>query len=311
MTCRQALTLTLVVAGAVALAPWPSVSAREQQTTASGQRGAQTTSSGQRGAQTTTTEQRGAQTTGGQRGAATTAISPRMVRGNPQGFSVILVVGDLQGAPGDGDVPPAARQALNDMKDFLPYKSYKLLDAAWIMSSFTHSTTRLRGPEEREFEIDIVASPVAATKESPDAPNRIMVQFSLRDAMPDMEDATPERAAGRANQEADLRAQLAEAETALKAERTRMNAGVGTRAEVERLEQRVNVLRDRLNKAARLGSRTLAQAKLGERPMMNTSFTMDVGETVVVGTSRLRSNSKALIALLTAVPQRGSRSNRD
>jgi hypothetical protein len=38
---------------------------------------------------------------------------------------------------------------------------------------------------------------------------------------------------------------------------------------------------------------------------------MDVGETVVVGTSRLRSNSKALIALLTAVPQRGSRSNRD
>jgi hypothetical protein len=300
MTCRQALTLTLVVAGAVALAPWPSVSAREQQTTPSGQRGAQTT----------TTEQRGAQTTGG-RGAATTATSPRMVRGNPQGFSVILVVGDLQGAPGDGDVPPAARQALNDMKDFLPYKSYKLLDAAWIMSSFTHSTTRLRGPEEREFEIDIVASPVAATKDSPDAPNRIMVQFSLRDAMPDLEDATPERAGARANQEADLRAQLAEAETALKAERTRMNAGVGTRAEVERLEQRVNVLRDRLNKAARLGSRTLAQAKLGERPMMNTSFTMDVGETVVVGTSRLRSNSKALIALLTAVPQRGSRSNRD
>jgi hypothetical protein len=309
MTCRQ--TLTLVVAGAVALAPWPSVSAREQQTTTRGQRGAQTTSSSQRGAQTTTTEQRGAQTTGGQRGAATTAISPRMIRGNPQGFSVILVVGDLQGAPGDGDVPPAARQALNDMKDFLPYKSYKLLDAAWIMSSFTHSTTRLRGPEEREFEIDIVASPVAATKDSPDAPNRIMVQFSLRDAMPDMEDSTPERAAGRANQEADLRAQLAEAETALKAERTRMNAGVGTRAEVERLEQRVNVLRDRLNKASRLGSRTLAQAKLGERPMMNTSFTMDVGETVVVGTSRLRSNSKALIALLTAVPQRGSRSNRD
>jgi len=35
---------------------------------------------------------------------------------------------------------------------------------------------------------------------------------------------------------------------------------------------------------------------------------MDVGETVVVGTSRLRSNSKALIALLTAVPQRASRS---
>jgi hypothetical protein len=34
---------------------------------------------------------------------------------------------------------------------------------------------------------------------------------------------------------------------------------------------------------------------------------MDVGETVVVGTSRLSGNSKALIALLTAVPQKSAR----
>ena len=33
---------------------------------------------------------------------------------------------------------------------------------------------------------------------------------------------------------------------------------------------------------------------------------MDVGETVVVGTSRLKGGSKALIALLTAVPPRGA-----
>jgi hypothetical protein len=38
--------------------------------------------------------------------------------------------------------------------------------------------------------------------------------------------------------------------------------------------------------------------------IIDTSFTMDVGETVVVGTSRLRGGSKALIALLTAVPPR-------
>jgi hypothetical protein len=67
-------------------------------------------------------------------------------------------------------------------------------------------------------------------------------------------------------------------------------------------------MRERLNKTARVASsRTLAREKLADRAMMNTTFTMDVGETVVVGTSRLRSNSKALIALLTAVPQRVSR----
>ena len=45
----------------------------------------------------------------------------------------------------------------------------------------------------------------------------------------------------------------------------------------------------------------LATSKFGDRSIMNTSFTMDLGETVVVGTSRLSGNSKALIALLTAV----------
>jgi hypothetical protein len=39
--------------------------------------------------------------------------------------------------------------------------------------------------------------------------------------------------------------------------------------------------------------------------VIDTSFTMDVGETVVVGTSRLKGNGKALIALLTAVPPKG------
>jgi hypothetical protein len=39
------------------------------------------------------------------------------------------------------------------------------------------------------------------------------------------------------------------------------------------------------------------------RPMIDTSFTMDVGETVVVGTSRVAGGDKALIALLTAVPR--------
>jgi hypothetical protein len=40
------------------------------------------------------------------------------------------------------------------------------------------------------------------------------------------------------------------------------------------------------------------------RPLIRTSFSMDVGETVVVGTSRL-DGDKALIVLLTAVRKGG------
>jgi phage shock protein A len=43
-----------------------------------------------------------------------------------------------------------------------------------------------------------------------------------------------------------------------------------------------------------------AAGTIGRRAMIDTSFTMDIGETVVVGTSRLKGD-KALIALLTAV----------
>jgi len=244
-----------------------------------------------------------------QRGTAPTTAPSRMMRSNPLGFSVVLVVGDLQGAPGDGDVPPAARQALTDMKDFLPYKSYKLLDAAWIMSSFTHATTRLRGPEEREFEIDITAQPAGVKESSPEPANRIYVQFLLRDAVPETDESIAARKSAR---EATARDQLAEAEAALKVARDRLNAGIGTRAEVQQLEQNVAALREKLATASPKGApRAIAQAKFADRALMNTSFTMDIGETVVVGTSRLRTNSKALIALLTAVPQRGSRSSRE
>jgi hypothetical protein len=262
------MTLTLVVAGAIALAVPQTISARQQ-------------------------------TSGGQRGAASTTAASRMARGNPQGFSVVLVVGDLQGAPGDGDVPPAARQALADMKDFLPYKSYKLLDAAWIMSSYTHSTTRLRGPEEREYEIEITATP--ASKDSAEGAQRINVQFSLRDTIFD----EPSLAESRGSTQV-LRDKLTESERALKQARERQPVD---RAEVQRLEQTVAEVREKLAQATRSsGGRRLEQGRLANSPLMNTTFTMDVGETVVVGTSRLRSNSKALIALLTAVPQRASRS---
>jgi hypothetical protein len=56
--------------------------------------------------------------------------------------------------------------------------------------------------------------------------------------------------------------------------------------------------------ASRGGSRNSQERPRTVSPIIDTSFTMDVGETVVVGTSRQKGGSKALIALLTAVPPR-------
>ena len=92
-------------------------------------------------------------------GAATvSAQSPAPVKvapASPQGYSVVLVLGDVQNASaGDNNVPAAARKALGDMKDFLPYKSYRLLDAQWILGS-QRTISRLRGANEQEYELTL------------------------------------------------------------------------------------------------------------------------------------------------------------
>jgi hypothetical protein len=152
------------------------------------------------------------------------------------GFSVILALGDLQGGAPARDLPPAARKALADMSQFLPYKSYELLDARWILGS-PRSTALVRGPENREFELELRTSP------RPD--NEVQIDFYLRD---------PSRVFPLA-------------------------AGRGLRS--GSANNTVRVIR---------------------RPgrIIDTTFNMDVGETVVVGTSRLQ-GEKALIVLLTAV----------
>ena len=57
----------------------------------------------------------------------------------------MLVLGDIQGVATTDDVPLAARKALADMKDFLPFKSYRLLDAAWVLCCGHDAATRVIG----------------------------------------------------------------------------------------------------------------------------------------------------------------------
>ena len=49
-----------------------------------------------------------------------------------RGFNVVLLLGDLQGPGYPKPIPEAALRALSDMRDFLPYKGYNLLDTQWI-----------------------------------------------------------------------------------------------------------------------------------------------------------------------------------
>jgi hypothetical protein len=205
----------------------------------------------------------------------------------PQGFSVVLVLADLT----------TARRALADMKDFLPYKSYKLLDAAWLLGQGTSGgVTRLRGPEEQEYELRLSAYPVPSTN------GRVQVQFSLRDGGSEHIEAT----VGRDNErrtttEMETKARQAELdrlERELQEAKNRKDA-----TQVRSLERRIASVRDAMALTRSVQNRKSMPA----RAIMDTSFAMDVGETVVVGTSRLRGNTRALIALLTAVPPRSGR----
>ena len=255
----------------------------------------------------------------------------------PQGFSVVLVLGDIQGAAIADDVPPAARKALVDMREFLPFKSYKLLDAAWVMccgqqgsnapvdrrpaaqTSVNGSTQMLsqvlRGPDEQEYELKLMTSRAEG--------GRVFVRFSLfggasRDVIGD---ATSAAAVSRttARRIADLRDQRALLEKQLKEARTKYEAGVAPADSIAKLEVEIRrVDREIEDLSARLaeGSAGRSVARAGvehaaRSSVIDTSFTMDVGETVVVGTSRLKGGSRALIALLTAVPPRGASERRE
>jgi len=61
-------------------------------------------------------------------------------------FQLVLLVAGTEGASQYENVPANARKALEDLKDFLPYKSYKLLDLAWLRSSRS-AEAQVSGPE--------------------------------------------------------------------------------------------------------------------------------------------------------------------
>lgn len=218
-----------------------------------------------------------------------------------QGFSVVLVLADITGAEptAEDNVPPAARRALDDMKDFLPYKSYRLLDAAWLLGQGSQ-TIRLRGVSGHEYELRLT-TPAHGQY----ARDRLSVHFSLRDAKTQgeaVETALLTETMQRRSSHAERVAQMNRLMQELEAARKKADP-----AAVRRLERQIASLRAAMAE----GDSRMHLASAMVRPIIDTNFTMDVGETVVVGTSRLENNTGALIALLTAVPPRSSSSAKE
>jgi hypothetical protein len=209
----------------------------------------------------------------------------------PQGFSVVLVLGEMQGTGATEGVPAAARKALADMKDFLPYKGYRFLDTQWTLCCGRSATvTRLRGPEEQEYDLELSPSSMGAN-------GKWYVRFALRDPIGERAPAEVSSADARA---ALMVAQKREMEGRLRSLR---ESRTETHPDVQRMQAQIAQLERALTESRRElnSSRVPTDARSRGRAIIDTSFTMEIGETVVVGTSRLKGD-KALIALLTAVP---------
>ncbi len=145
-------------------------------------------------------------------------------------FQISLLLADIQGDGSSEGLSKNARKALEDLRDFLPFKSYRLLDFAWLRTS-SMSSARVQGPEGRDYELNLHlgGSP------GQDSGQLYIAKFDLRDT-------------------------------------STLNLDID--------------------------SGPLRRA----RSLISTSFGMEEGETVVVGTSRLEGDQRALVVLLTAVP---------
>lgn len=216
------------------------------------------------------------------------------------GFSVVLVVGSLSGTPAASSeaVPEAAKKALADMKDFLPYKRYQLVDAAWMLCCASPRSVvagLIRGPDEREYRYEV--DPIGVRD------NKLDVRFTIRE--------NSETPASTANRTAVHPVELEHSR--------RMTAAVRERQEANRELARAEELRRKGLIAASDFEAKSARSRLAEervkslratgqaqnahptsaRNVIDSTFSISLGETVVVGTSRLHGD-RALIAILTA-----------
>lgn len=224
------------------------------------------------------------------------------------GFSVALVLGDMQAGSSPDNLPPGARKALGDMRDFLPYKSYQLLDTQWILccgpsKAGAGVSGRLRGISQvggsLPAPVPLYAFAVTVLGASG---SQLAVRFSLTDGadlpLKNLSQKLPDESAAIFDTSM-LKLQEQELETLLADTRKKYTA---QHPSVKELELKLETTR------AQIQGLTRARTPPGKGAIIDSTFSMDIGETVVIGTSSLKGD-KALIALLTAARRPGTQTS--
>ncbi|HJR59498.1 MAG TPA: hypothetical protein VJ813_08875 [Vicinamibacterales bacterium] len=227
------------------------------------------------------------------------------------GFNVVLVIGDTQrGRSSTENMPDGAARALKDMGEFLPYKSYRVLDAQWTSCCVPKPATTVSGRLQGVFEFvpDEKAGPVqaqsafafsiTASTSMANIPVRFVLSADDPDSRRGSQSAEKVRQAERELQ--DFQAELESLTAQIQRMRSRVEVGTAPPDDLRPLQDRHALIQRRM---AAL-KQDLESAPHGARPIIDSSFTMAAGETVVVGTSKLGGN-QALIALVTAVRKGG------
>lgn len=227
------------------------------------------------------------------------------------GFSVVLVVGSLSGTvttPGNDGVPEAARKALADMKDFLPYKRYQLVDAAWMLccaSPRSAVSGVMSGPDSREYRYEVDPIGVSDTK--------LDVRFTIRETKESVASTTKRTPTQPAETEHSRRMAAAlrereEAQRELATAQELRRRGLVTASDIEAKAARSRQAEQRVKELRATGPVVLAQT-MASQNIIDSTFSISLGETVVVGTSRLHGD-RALIAILTAAGKPTPSANR-
>lgn len=165
------------------------------------------------------------------RAYAALAPTPDILSRPTYSFQVSLLLADTNNGVEFEGLSKNAQKALEDLRDFLPFKSYRLLDFAWLRTSL-RSSARVQGPEGRTYELKLQVG----FDQNEDSDRLFISSFDL----------------------VDITRQPSQLENAPLIRR--------------------------------------------QQSLISTSFGMHEGETVVVGTSRLEGDRRALVVLLTAVP---------
>ena len=224
------------------------------------------------------------------------------------GFNVVLVIGEAQrGRSSTENLPEAAARALKEMGEFLPYKSYRVLDAQWTSCCVPRPSTTVSGRLQGVFEFTSDGKSVPAQASygysitAGGSFTNVPMRFVLVADVPGRRAAQgTERELERERQ--DMQAEMETLASQIRETQRRVEAGVIPAAEVRPLQDRHASLQRRV---ADLTADLESASHGGGRPIMDSSFTMNAGETVVVGTSKL-GGDKALIAVVTAVRKGGA-----